>query len=334
MIQIETYSDKAIVVVGNTLAYKDQFKLLGGKWNWHLKDGKAGWIFSAKKHDAVKAILHPKEPQAKEPEPGAVAPNVYVDDVPPLEHVNEDTNNFSDTSASDTSEAQETSGAKRKRENNHGAPRKQRKQRKQREQRDEFRYSPQGTGVASVSMIEQALQTFVTRFFQITKRRITDVFWFQRNCSERYAEQVVWDKWVGFFKASNNIDVVVESILPHFRTQCDFHHARQQLQDMKFTVYDIEHQVLRPSIQDCFDMDKCRKEAAKYVKSSYEELLQLRAKNGGYMYQSLRQRVADLKTEMQAKRYQLLDEFDGVCEVHGLRAEMNAIQEWWKQNNK
>ena len=55
-ITVSDYSDKAIVVRGDTKPYKDALKSLGGIWNPNLKDG-AGWIFSIKKRDDVETWL-------------------------------------------------------------------------------------------------------------------------------------------------------------------------------------------------------------------------------------------------------------------------------------
>jgi hypothetical protein len=55
-IQIVDYSEKAIAVIGETKAIKDQLKALGGAFNFRLKCG-AGWIFSKKKLEDVKALL-------------------------------------------------------------------------------------------------------------------------------------------------------------------------------------------------------------------------------------------------------------------------------------
>ncbi len=46
------YSEKAIVVRGNTKEYKEELKKLGGKFNANLKDG-AGWIFPKKNEDKI-----------------------------------------------------------------------------------------------------------------------------------------------------------------------------------------------------------------------------------------------------------------------------------------
>ena len=50
------YSDKAIAVVGDTKEIKDTLKSLGGRYNPHLNCG-AGWIFSKKKEQEVRAKL-------------------------------------------------------------------------------------------------------------------------------------------------------------------------------------------------------------------------------------------------------------------------------------
>jgi hypothetical protein len=55
-IVLSEYSDKAIVVRGNTFPIKDKLKELGGKWNNNLQGG-AGWIFSKKQTEAVKTAL-------------------------------------------------------------------------------------------------------------------------------------------------------------------------------------------------------------------------------------------------------------------------------------
>ena len=55
-ITISEYSDKAIVVRGDTKPHKDTIKSLGGIWNPNLKDG-AGWIFSIKRKDDLEKWL-------------------------------------------------------------------------------------------------------------------------------------------------------------------------------------------------------------------------------------------------------------------------------------
>ena len=51
-ITIEDYSDKAIVVRGNTIPYKEKIAKLGGKWNAKLRDG-PGWIFPKTKRSSI-----------------------------------------------------------------------------------------------------------------------------------------------------------------------------------------------------------------------------------------------------------------------------------------
>jgi hypothetical protein len=50
------YSDKAIVVRGDTKDHKEELKKLGGKYNANLRDG-SGWIFSKKNEDKVLAYI-------------------------------------------------------------------------------------------------------------------------------------------------------------------------------------------------------------------------------------------------------------------------------------
>jgi len=49
---VEEYSEKALVVRGETQEHKEQLKELGGKWNARLRGG-GGWIFSKKKEADV-----------------------------------------------------------------------------------------------------------------------------------------------------------------------------------------------------------------------------------------------------------------------------------------
>lgn len=55
-LKVENYSEKAIVVTGNTKLFKTEFKKLGGRFNPRLKCGQ-GWVFSAKKRDDVEALV-------------------------------------------------------------------------------------------------------------------------------------------------------------------------------------------------------------------------------------------------------------------------------------
>ncbi len=50
--EVEYYSEKSIVVYGNTKAFKDQLKELGGKYNPNLRKG-PGWIFSKNKENDI-----------------------------------------------------------------------------------------------------------------------------------------------------------------------------------------------------------------------------------------------------------------------------------------
>jgi hypothetical protein len=55
-ITVEQYSEKAIVVRGNTVPYKEKLLSIGGKWNKMLKGGE-GWIFPLTKKPVVEKIL-------------------------------------------------------------------------------------------------------------------------------------------------------------------------------------------------------------------------------------------------------------------------------------
>jgi hypothetical protein len=68
-ITIEQYSEKAIVVRGNTIPYKDKLLSIGGKWNKMLKGGE-GWIFPLTKKPIVEKTLS---------EPPSVVPNNLED---------------------------------------------------------------------------------------------------------------------------------------------------------------------------------------------------------------------------------------------------------------
>ncbi len=54
---IEKYTDKAIVVRGETKTYKEKFTDLGGKWNPNLEGG-AGWIFPKTSLDKVQKLVN------------------------------------------------------------------------------------------------------------------------------------------------------------------------------------------------------------------------------------------------------------------------------------
>lgn len=61
-LEIVDYWEKAIAVFGETKEIKDQLKELGGKFNPSLRYGegkRAGWIFSKKQADKVRALLAP-----------------------------------------------------------------------------------------------------------------------------------------------------------------------------------------------------------------------------------------------------------------------------------
>jgi hypothetical protein len=55
-IELVNYSEKAIVLIGDTKKYKSELKKLGGRFNPNLKCG-AGWIFSLKKKSEIEKFL-------------------------------------------------------------------------------------------------------------------------------------------------------------------------------------------------------------------------------------------------------------------------------------
>jgi hypothetical protein len=55
-IQIVKYTEKSVAAIGETKAFKDAIKEVGGKWNSKLKCG-PGWILSAKKLEDLKTAL-------------------------------------------------------------------------------------------------------------------------------------------------------------------------------------------------------------------------------------------------------------------------------------
>jgi hypothetical protein len=55
-ISIVKYTEKSVAAIGETKAFKDAIKEVGGKWNSKLKCG-PGWILSAKKLEALKTAL-------------------------------------------------------------------------------------------------------------------------------------------------------------------------------------------------------------------------------------------------------------------------------------
>lgn len=55
-ITITEYTEKSIVIRGDTLEYKEELLNLGGKWNTKLRDGE-GWIFPKTKYDKLNEWL-------------------------------------------------------------------------------------------------------------------------------------------------------------------------------------------------------------------------------------------------------------------------------------
>jgi hypothetical protein len=65
-LEIDDYSEKAIVVRGDTNDHKEALVLLGGKWNERLRDG-PGWIFPKTKRSDIVAW----QKNGKLPAPGS-----------------------------------------------------------------------------------------------------------------------------------------------------------------------------------------------------------------------------------------------------------------------
>ena len=55
-LKIEDYTDRSIVVNGNTRKYKEDLKKLGGKYNGNLENG-PGWIFPKLTENSVKTFI-------------------------------------------------------------------------------------------------------------------------------------------------------------------------------------------------------------------------------------------------------------------------------------
>ena len=53
---LSDYTEKSIVLRGDTTKHKETLKTLGGKWNSNLKDG-GGWIFSNKNKFSIETWL-------------------------------------------------------------------------------------------------------------------------------------------------------------------------------------------------------------------------------------------------------------------------------------
>lgn len=60
-LEIKDYSEKSFVIYGDTKRFKEELKVLGGRYNSNL-NGKSGWIFSIKNKDNVNEwLLHIKK---------------------------------------------------------------------------------------------------------------------------------------------------------------------------------------------------------------------------------------------------------------------------------
>jgi hypothetical protein len=67
-ITLEQYSEKAIVLFGETEKEKNNIKALGGKYNSNLK-GRPGWVFTNSSRPKLEAFLNSLEDGTTEPVP-------------------------------------------------------------------------------------------------------------------------------------------------------------------------------------------------------------------------------------------------------------------------
>ncbi len=58
-IEIVDYSEKAIVVIGDTKPFKDQLRAMNGRFNPYLKGATQfkGWVFSKKRENQVRDFV-------------------------------------------------------------------------------------------------------------------------------------------------------------------------------------------------------------------------------------------------------------------------------------
>lgn len=79
-LEMVDYSEKAIAVLGDTKAIKEQLKKLGGRFNPSLNyngEKRAGWIFSKKKADEVRNLMASEKVEAVEELP-ALPEEIYI----------------------------------------------------------------------------------------------------------------------------------------------------------------------------------------------------------------------------------------------------------------
>ncbi len=67
-IELISYSEKAIAVIGETKPIKEQLKALGGRFNVRLSCG-AGWIFPKTKQEEVQALIGGEPIEISKPQP-------------------------------------------------------------------------------------------------------------------------------------------------------------------------------------------------------------------------------------------------------------------------
>ena len=66
MLNVYQYSEKAIVVIGDTYPHRNALKAMGGRYNTRLSCGK-GWVFKLAKRAEVEAFCASVPPSAPKP---------------------------------------------------------------------------------------------------------------------------------------------------------------------------------------------------------------------------------------------------------------------------
>jgi hypothetical protein len=81
---LEQYSEKAIVLFGDTEKVKDRIKTLGGKYNSNLK-GRPGWVFTNSSRPRLEAFLKTLEDEGDTQEIRVEPTRVYSSEGPNID---------------------------------------------------------------------------------------------------------------------------------------------------------------------------------------------------------------------------------------------------------
>ena len=184
---------------------------------------------------------------------------------------------------------------------------------------------------ASIDMINDAYHNMLNKFQEYTGKSLSDVYRVRTEIDDQF--QFYYD-WMKAIKSSGSIDQAISKINIDLRANTN-EESHQR----------IIKEVIQPSIQDCFDETKCRKEAEKYVKPEFIRLIQLRNINDGYIYQSLRQRKKDIKEDLASIHHRLYNDFTYMPErqeanerykkqIQHLCEELQAINNYWESKKK